>query len=70
MKELTIDLKKWQTVIGQCTYTQYDTVYEAIKHLEHSVVLDLINRQAKTDAMNKARTEIYARSESFEETQK
>ncbi len=54
------DVSSEQKVIGTATYPQFETVDEAINHPEHGLgeerLLDILNAQIKTNAMNTLRT--------------
>ncbi len=54
------DVSSEQKVIGTATYPQFETVEEAVNHPEYGLgeerLLDILNAQLKTNAMNTLRT--------------
>jgi hypothetical protein len=55
MQFCTADVKSKSKVVGQATYKKYDSVAEAVQDQSEEKILDLINSQTKTNAMNLTR---------------
>ena len=55
MNTETAEVKSKGTIVGTAEYSVFDTVDEAVNEQGESSVLELINTQAKTTAMNQVR---------------
>lgn len=55
MEQVPVEVKSAKAVVGTATYNKYETVQEAVDNLHEAKVLDLINVQSKTRAMNELR---------------
>lgn len=57
MKTAQVEVKSKSTVVGTAEYPVFDTTAEAIENLGgEAVVLERLNAQVRTDAMNKVRS--------------
>jgi hypothetical protein len=56
MKRGTKEVKSDQKILGECDYDIYDSVLEATNALGETQLLDILNAQIRTNAMNAFRT--------------
>lgn len=55
MEKLQCDVKSNKLVVGTCEYCVYESTQEAVDTLSEAKILDIINVQVKTRAMNEFR---------------
>ena len=60
MQVLTADVKSGGNIVGQAEFNEYETVAEAVESKGEGEILELINVQEKTSAMNAKRQEATA----------